>query len=214
VDVPVEAPDSVDARFEPGPSLMLACALAVEEKAARAGGARVARIGLGAGLPLPEGRLVAFGLTGALVDGLAPGTLVTARRVVDEEGTVLWEDEPLRVPGAVSGVVCDAEAIVDDAAARLELARRTGAVAVDMESATLAATGRLAGVIRAVSDTPENPIGRLGQAALPDGRTNWRMVLRALFSEPRATVRTALGTKQALSSLRSAATALAPRATP
>jgi adenosylhomocysteine nucleosidase len=214
VDVPVVAPDRADASFEPGPSLMLACALAVEEKAARAGGARAARIGPGAGLPLPEGRLVAFGLTGALVDGLAPGTLVTARRLVDEEGTVLWEDEPLHVPGAVTGVVCDAGAIVDDAAARLELARRTGAVAVDMESATLAATGRLAGVIRAVSDTPEEPIGRLGQAALPDGRTNWRTVLRALLTEPRATVRTALATKQALTSLRSAAASLAPEARP
>jgi adenosylhomocysteine nucleosidase len=214
VDVPLAVPESGGARSETGSPLMLACPLAVEEKAARAGGARAARIGLGAGLPLPEGRLVAFGLTGALVDGLAPGTLVTARRVVAADGTVLWEDEPLRVPGAVIGVVCDAGAIIDDATARRELARRTGAVAVDMESATLAATGRLAGVVRAVSDTPEEPIGRLGQAALPDGRTNWKVVLRALLSEPRATVRTALAAKRALASLRSAAAALAPGAAP
>ena len=214
MDVPLAAPESASARSETGSPLMLACPLVVEEKAARAGGARAARIGLGAGLPLPEGRLVAFGLTGALVDGLAPGTLVTARRVVDADGTVLWEDEPLHVPGAVIGVVCDARVIVDDAVARRELARRTGAVAVDMESATLAATGRLAGVVRAVSDTPEEPIGRLGQAALPDGRTNWRVVLRALLSEPRATLRTALATKRALTSLRSAAAALAPEAAP
>jgi adenosylhomocysteine nucleosidase len=214
MDVPVAVPESAGARSETGSPLMLACALAVEEKAARAAGARAARIGLGAGLPLPEGRLVAFGLTGALVDGLAPGTLVTARRVVAADGTVLWEDEPLHVPGAVIGVVCDAGAIVDDAEARRELARRTGAVAVDMESATLAKAGRLAGVIRAVSDTPEEPIGRLGQAALPDGRTNWRVVLRALLSEPRATFRTALATKRALASLRSAAASLAPEAAP
>jgi|Tabmets5t2r1_1033131.scaffolds.fasta_scaffold11273_3 hypothetical protein len=214
MDVPLAAPESAGARSETGSPLMLACPLAVEEKAARAGGARAARIGLGAGLPLPEGRLVAFGLTGALVDGLAPGTLVTARRVVAADGTVLWEDEPLHVPGAVIGVVCDAGAIVDDATARRELARRTGAVAVDMESATLAATGRLAGVVRAVSDTPEEPISRLGQAALPDGRTNWRVVLRALLSEPRATFRTALAAKRALTSLRFAAAALAPEAAP
>jgi hypothetical protein len=212
MDVPLAVPEGAGARSESGSPLMLACALAVEEKAARGAGARAARIGLGAGLPLPEGRLVAFGLTGALVDGLAPGTLVTARRVVAANGTVLWEDEPLDVPGAVIGIVCDAGAIVDDATARRELARRTGAVAVDMESATLAKAGRLAGVVRAVSDTPDEPIGRLGQAALPDGRTNWRVVLRALLSEPRATFRTALATKRALASLRSAAASLAPEA--
>jgi adenosylhomocysteine nucleosidase len=214
VDVPLAVPESADTSSGHGSPVMLACALAVEEKAARDGGARAARIGLGACLPLPEGRLVSFGLTGALVAGLAPGTLVTARRVVDTAGTVLWEDEPLNIPGAVTGVVCDAGIIVDDAGARRELARETGAVAVDMESATLAATGRLAGVVRAVSDTPEQPVGRLAKAATPDGRTDWPVVLRALLAEPRTTLRSALAARRALASLRAAAERLAPRARP
>jgi adenosylhomocysteine nucleosidase len=214
VDAPLGVAKSAGAVSAEGSPLMLACALAVEEKAARAGGARAARIGLGACLPLPEGRLVAFGLTGALAEGLAPGTLVTARRVVDADGTVLWEDEPLQVPGALTGVVCDAGVVVDDAVARRELAEKTGAVAVDMESATLAATGRLAGVVRAVSDTSEEPVGRLARAAVPNGRTDWPVVLRALVAEPRATLRTVLATRRALASLRSAAEALAPRANP
>ena len=194
--------------------LTLACALAVEEGAARSGNARAARVGLQAGLPLPEGRLVSFGLAGALVSGLEPGTLVSARRIVDADGTVLWEQEPLRVPGALSAVVCDAGLVVDDPSARRELARETGAVAVDTESAALAATGRLAGVVRAISDTPERPVGRLAHAALPDGRTDWRAVARASLAEPRATIRTALAARRALASLRAAATALAPEATP
>jgi len=194
--------------------LTLACALAVEEGAARSGNARAARVGLQAGLPLPEGRLVSFGLAGALVSGLEPGTLVSARRIVDADGTVLWEQEPLRVPGALSAVVCDAGLVVDDPSARRELARETGAVAVDTESAALAATGRLAGVVRAISDTPERPVGRLAHAALPDGRTDWRAVARAFLAEPRATIRTALAARRALASLRAAATALAPEATP
>lgn len=194
--------------------LTLACALAVEEDAARSGNARAARVGLQAGLPLPEGRLVSFGLAGALVSGLEPGTLVSARRIVDADGTVLWEQEPLRVPGALSAVVCDAGLVVDDPSARRELARETGAVAVDTESAALAATGRLAGVVRAISDTPERPVGRLAHAALPDGRTDWRAVVRAFLAEPRATIRTALAARRALASLRAAATALAPEATP
>ena len=194
--------------------LTLACALAVEEGAARSGNARAARVGLQAGLPLPEGRLVSFGLAGALVSGLEPGTLVSARRIVDADGTVLWEQEPLRVPGALTAVVCDAGLVVDDPSARRELARETGAVAVDTESAALAATGRLAGVVRAISDTPERPVGRLAHAALPDGRTDWRAVARAFLAEPRATIRTALAARRALASLRAAATALAPEATP
>jgi len=187
----------------------LACALAVEEQAARRGGALAARVGLQAALPLPEGRLVSFGLAGALVSGLAPGTLLTARRVVDADGTVLWEEEPLRVPGALTAVVCDAGCLVDDPVERRELARRAGAVAVDMESATLAATGRLAGVVRAISDTPERPVGRLARAASPDGRTDWRVVARALLHEPATTARTARGARRALGSLRHAAAALA-----
>ena len=137
----------------------LACALAVEERAAVRAGARSRRVGLGARERLPEGPLVSFGLAGALVSGLEPGTLLTARRVVDAEGTVLWEDEPLRVPGALTAIVCDAGRIVDDPVERRELARSTGAAAVDTESATLAASGRLVGVVRAISDTPEQPVG-------------------------------------------------------
>jgi adenosylhomocysteine nucleosidase len=203
----------VDAAVATEP-LTLACALAVEEGAARSGCARAARVGLRAGLPLPEGRLVSFGLAGALVSGLAPGTLVSARRIVDADGTVLWEQEPLRVPGALAAVVCDAGVVVDDPVARRELARESGAVAVDTESAALAATGRLAGVVRAISDTPEQPVGRLARAARPDGRTDWRVVLQAFLAEPRGTLRTALAARRALASLRAAATALAPEATP
>jgi hypothetical protein len=203
----------VDAAVAAEP-LTLACALAVEEGAARSAQARAARVGLQAGLPLPEGRLVSFGLAGALVSGLAPGTLLSARRIVDADGTVLWEQEALRVPGALEAVVCDAGIVVDDPVARRELARESGAVAVDTESAALAATGRLAGVVRAISDTPEQPVGRLAHAALPDGRTDRRAVAQAFLAEPRATIRTAVAARRALASLRAAAAALAPRAVP
>jgi len=188
-------------------ALTLVCALAVEQRAA--GAARVVRAGPGARSALPAGPLVSFGLAGALVPGLPPGALLTARRVVDADGTVLWEDEPLRVPGALTAVVCDAGRIVDEPAERRELAERTGAVAVDTESATLAATGRLAGVVRAVSDTPEQPVGRLAHGATPDGATDWRAVAGALVSEPAATIRTARAAGRALASLRHAATVLA-----
>ncbi|HEY7692655.1 MAG TPA: hypothetical protein VH816_09975, partial [Gaiellaceae bacterium] len=61
-----ESADALSAKEAPP---ILACALEVEERAGLAGGACVARVGLGARLPLPEGRLVSFGLAGALVSG-------------------------------------------------------------------------------------------------------------------------------------------------
>jgi adenosylhomocysteine nucleosidase len=213
LDAALGVAESADALSAKSSLVILACALAVEERAARAGGAWAARVGLGARLPLPEGPLVSFGLAGALVPGLEPGTLLTARRVVDADGTVLWEDEPLRVPGALTAVVCDAGFVVDDPVERRELARRTGAAAADMESAALAATGRLAGVVRAISDTPERPVGRLAHAAVADGGTAWGVVARALLAEPRTTVGAARSARRALSSLRHAAVALAPGGT-
>jgi hypothetical protein len=214
VDTPVSAAKGAGPRSAKQSAPILACALAVEEKAGRDGGAWAARVGLGARLPLPEGPLVSFGFAGGLVPGLAPGTLLTAQRVVDADGTVLWEEEHLQIPGALTAVVCDAGVVVDDPLERRELARRSGAVAVDMESATLAATGRLAGVVRAISDTPEHPVGALAHAALPHGGIDRGAVLRAFVAEPRASLRTALSARRALASLRHAATALAPGAAP
>ena len=192
--------------------LTLACALEVEEKAARKGGARTALVGLGAGLPLPEGPLVSFGFAGALVPGLEPGALLTAYRVVDPVGRVLWEGPPLPVTGAKPVVICAAEVVANEPAARRALAERSGAVAVDMESGVLAASGRLSGVVRAISDGAEEPVGRLVCAGKPDGGTDWGVVAAAALLEPLKTVRTARDARRALAALQQAAAALARKA--
>jgi len=95
-------------------ALVFACATAAEQRVARRSGARSALVGLGARNGLPEGPLVSFGLAGALRDGLAPGTVVDATKVVDVEGTVLWDDGPLGVAGAQPVTILAADAIVDD----------------------------------------------------------------------------------------------------
>lgn len=190
----------------------LVCALRIEERAARKAGARTALAGLGAPGPLPEGPLVSFGFAGALAPDLAPGALVTASKVVDTAGAVLWEGEPLAVPGATPAVICAVDAVVDGRAARAALAARSGAVAADMESGALAATGRLVGVVRAVSDAPDEPVGRLASAATQDGGTAWALVARAVLREPVRTVRTALGARRALRALERAARVLAESA--
>ena len=185
--------------------MTLVCALAAEERAARKGGIRAARVGLGAALGLPGGPIAGFGLAGALVPGLAPGTLLTASRIVSERGETLWEGEPLAVAGGQPAVIVGCDRVIDAPDERRALAEATGAVAVDMESAVLAASGRLVGVVRAVSDTQARPVGALARAAHADGRTAWLVVLRALAVAPRTTVRTGLAARRALDSLERAA---------
>ena len=206
----------MDASLAPSANepITLACALAVEERAARRGGARaVVRVGVGlAARAVPEGRIVSFGLAGALVPEIREGAVLTATRVVGEDGSVLWEGEAVQVPGATPAVLCGAGRVVDAPSDRAELARRSGAVAVDMESAALAASGRLAGAIRAVSDSPSRPVGRLARASKPDGSVAWGAVVAALITEPRTAVRASRAARRALAALERAAAAVAARA--
>jgi nucleoside phosphorylase len=158
---------------------------------------------------LPDGPLVSFGLAGALDERLEPGTLVTAVRVVDEDGETLWEGSPLPVPGARPVVLCSAARIVDAPAERAALASRTGAEVVDLESGRLAATGRLVGVVRAVSDTPSRPLGPLAGAVTPAGETDLGAAVRAFAAGPRASLRSARAARRAVAGLEPAARALA-----
>lgn len=188
---------------------MLVCALAAEERAAQRAGVPVVRAGLGASGGIPErGGLVSFGLAGALSDGLAPGRLVTATRVVTPDGSSLWEGAPLPVAGARPVVVCATGRVVDDPAERAALAASSGADVLDMESGPLAASGRLAGVLRSVSDTPAHRVGRLGAAVHPDGSVRWGAVAAAFFLEPRRAAAAARHARAALAALEPAAAEL------
>ena len=188
---------------------LLACALASEERAARRAGARTFRVGLGASLGAPREPFVSFGLAGALVPGLAPGALVTAARVVDAAGRTLWEGEPVAVRSARTVVLCSAARVVDDPAERAALAAASGARGVDMETAALVESGRLVGVVRAISDSPSRRVGRLGRAAHPDGAVDWTAVALAFALEPWRAVPAASAGRKALGTLERAARELA-----
>jgi hypothetical protein len=181
-----------------------ACAMTVEERAAKRLG-RTARVGLGVSRGAPEGRLMSFGIAGALRPDLPVGTVIDATRVVDESGAVLWEGAPLGVRPARTGTLLGADRIVDDPSERTRLHEQTGADAVDMESATLARTGRLAGCIRAVSDTPTSRLAGLAQAVTLDGRPDYLGFLRGFAHEPRETVRAARNARRALKALEAVA---------
>jgi adenosylhomocysteine nucleosidase len=180
--------------------LTFACAMTVEERIARRLG-RTALVGLGASRGVPDGRLVSFGIAGALAADLPIGTVIDATRVVDESGAVLWEGGPLGAVSARTGTILGASHIVDDPAERARLHEQTGAEAVDMESGPLARSGRLVGVLRAVSDTPERRLGGVAQGATADGRVDAVGFLRGFTREPLVTLRAVVGARRALKSL-------------
>ncbi|MDX3006205.1 4-hydroxy-3-methylbut-2-enyl diphosphate reductase [Kribbella solani] len=148
------------------------------------------RTGRSRGSPLGGPVLVA-GVAGALVDGIAPGDLVVATEVWsagNEGGDGRWATAGApagAVGAAVSGAVVSRAAVlvagelrrrgftvhlgpvvtagrvVDSAGERAALAAR-GAVAVDTESALLAADDGQTVVVRAVVDNPTHPLRGLG----------------------------------------------------
>ena len=145
-------------------------ATTAEERAARKLGVDVARVGVRVANGVPDGRLVSFGLAGALRDGLRIGDVLDATRVVDETGATLWQGPGLGVgrPATVLG----ADDLIQAAAERARLHAASGADAVDMESGVLARSGRLAGVLRVVSDDTRSAIEGVDSTVHPDGRTD------------------------------------------
>jgi nucleoside phosphorylase len=181
--------------------LIFACAMTVEERIARRLG-RTAHVGLAVSQGVPEGqRLVSFGIAGSLRSDLPVGTVIDAIRVVDESGAVLWEGGPLGAARARTGTILGADRIVDSPSERAHLREQTGADAVDMESATLARSGRLAGCIRAISDTPTSRLAGLARAVTLRGTPDYLGFLRGFIGEPVETTRALLNARRALRAL-------------
>jgi nucleoside phosphorylase len=183
--------------------LTFACATSAEERVARRAGLNSVRVGLGVANGVPEGRLVSFGVAGSLGD-LQVGEVLDATRVVDERGKTLWEGPGLGVRGARSGVLLGGNVLVHDAAERDQLRAASGADAVDMESGTLARSGRLAGVVRAISDDASRAVEGLDTTIHADGRTNVPGLLRWVATQRGDAVRSIRGALRALKALEEA----------
>jgi adenosylhomocysteine nucleosidase len=158
--------------------LTFAVATTAEERVAKRAGLRTVRVGLRAANGVPEGRVVSFGLAGALDDALRIGDVIDATRVVDPTGATLWEGAGLGVGGAKRCVVLASEQLVHDAGERRRLRDASGADAVDMESGVLARSGRLAGVLRVVSDDTTSAVEGVDETIKTDGRTDVAGLLR------------------------------------
>jgi nucleoside phosphorylase len=157
--------------------LTFACATTAEERTARRLGLRTVRIGVRVANGVPAEPVVSFGLAGGLGD-LRVGDVLDATRVVDESGATLWQGPGLGVPGALPATVLGSDVLVHDPAERRRLRESSGADAVAMESGTLARAGRLAGVLRAVSDDAGSRIEGVDRTVHADGRTDVAGLLR------------------------------------
>lgn len=160
------------------------------------GSVEVACVGLGAGrleaLPALEGAdplVVSAGACGALAPTLRVGDLVVPESVVSSAGVRHATDA---IPGlARAGVMVDAGRVLETAEAKLRLFDATGAVAADMESATIVQWARQRGlraaVVRAVSDGSDRGVPADVAAIVDgDGRTRPGRALRLMLGRPSA----------------------------
>jgi adenosylhomocysteine nucleosidase len=164
--------------------------------------------------------VVAAGACGALQPSLGPGALVVPGTVITPEGA-RFPMAPL--PGLhASGTLLAVDEVVATPADKARLWMETGAMAVDMESAAIAAwaTARELpiAVIRGVSDTAAEAVPPdLAALVEPGGRVSRTQALRTMLARPRA-ITDALtlkrGTDLALHAVATALAHLARTATP
>lgn len=134
---------------------------------------------------------------------VAPGLRVGGHRVERVVGPVggRWTLTNATAPdGRAVALMVSSTRVVDDPAERRRLHERTGADAADMESGPLARSGRLAGCLRAVSDTPAAPLGPIARLVDRNGRLQARGVVGAL-AHPRESARALVGVRRALRAL-------------
>jgi adenosylhomocysteine nucleosidase len=179
--------------------LTFACATTAEARVAKRAGLSTARVGIRAVNGVPSGSVVSFGLAGALHDGLRVGDVLDATRVVDERGQTLWQGSPLGIEGARDATVLASHDLVHDADERRRLHEASGADAVDMESGVLARSGRLAGVVRVISDDAKSSIEGVDTTIHPDGSTDVVGLLRWVATRRGDAIRSM---KDAVSALR------------
>jgi hypothetical protein len=186
--------------------LTFACATSAEERVARRLGLDAVRVGVCVANGVPAGRLVSFGLAGSLGE-LGVGEVLDATRVVDETGATLWEGPGLGVGGARDGVVLGGDVLVYDPAERARLHEASGADAVDMESGVLARSGRLAGVVRAISDDAGSAVEGVDRTVRADGRTNAAGLIRWVATRRGSALRSMRDAVRALKALEQAVAA-------
>ena len=167
--------------------------------------------------------IVSFGMTGALVDGLAIGDWVVADRLsgaIDLACDAGWRDALLaRLPGARAGGFFADGRMIDTVAEKLALGERHRALAVDMEShvagAVAAERGLPFAIVRCVSDGARHLLPHAITVSMrPDGGVDMAAMLRSLAARPGQAAdvaRTAAGFARAMRALKAGAARIGAR---
>ncbi len=132
--------------------------------------------------------MVSFGLAGGLHPALRPGDLLRPARVLAADGA--WDADPALLGGTTPGSLWGGGAVLATAADKAALHRRSGAAAVDLESAAVARVARRHGlpfaVLRAVCDPADCDLPPAALVALdPAGRIGLGAVLASVLANPR-----------------------------
>jgi len=142
--------------------------------------------------------LVSWGCAGGLATAMRPGTLVLAESVIARDGA-RWpaDTEALgrlraRMTGDLTwraGVLAETNTVLVDPVAKRALARATGAIAADMESAAIGRVAAAAGIpflaLRAIADGVDQALPH-ALAAAPDGGIGaWLPLLASPATWPR-----------------------------
>ena len=137
----------------------------------------------------PSGFVVSAGACGALAPELAVGALVLPEVVLGPDG----RHHTTTAVGAVRrhGTLVTTDRVLEDAAAKSRLWLETGALAADMESATVltwaAAQGVPGFVVRGVSDPAERGVpADLARVVHDDGRVRPMRAAATMLARPRA----------------------------
>jgi adenosylhomocysteine nucleosidase len=139
--------------------------------------------------------LISFGIAGGLDPRLAPGAVLLPDIVHTEAGESFETDAPWRsrlmahIPGAISGAIHCAEAVVARAEEKKSLFDRTNAIAVDLESAAVARAAVDARipfiVLRAVADPAHRNLPQAAVSALNgEGKVAYGAVFGNLARRP------------------------------
>jgi hopanoid-associated phosphorylase len=178
-----------------------------------AGGGNEARLVAEIDKSIAEGArgLISFGIAGALMPGLRPGSCVVGTVVVGDGRAYLaderWSDRIIAsLPQARRGAVAGVSKALADVDAKAATYNATRAIAVDMESHIVARVAKDRAlpfaVLRAIADPAEQ---RLPAAAVnglkPDGSPDITAVLKSLAAEPGQLpdlIRTAFAARRAM----------------
>ncbi len=167
--------------------------------------------------------IVSYGMTGALVDGLAIGDWVIGDRLagaIDLDCDAAWAAALLaRLPGARRGGFYADGRMIDTVAEKLALGDRHRCLAVDMESHVAAAVAVERGlpfaIVRCISDGARHLLPHAITVSMrADGGVDAKAMLRSLAARPAQVAdvaRTTAGFAKAIKALKQGAIRIGPR---